>query len=120
MSASLPTAEQLHLLCVKDLSKRYDDSFALTNVSFEIKPNEILGLIGPNGAGKTTLLECIAGLLPIDSGALIWPDQAAANSSHHRDSMFYLPDQISPYPEQYAKHVLEFFKELFRTPSARL
>jgi ABC-2 type transport system ATP-binding protein len=120
MSASMPTTEELHILSVKGLSKRYDDSFALTNVSFEIKSSEILGLIGPNGAGKTTLLECVAGLLPIDSGTLNWSEQVAALSSHNRKSMFYLPDQISPYPEQYAVHVLEFFKELFGTPSARL
>jgi ABC-2 type transport system ATP-binding protein len=120
MSATMPTAEQLHFLSVKALSKRYADSFALTNVSLEVNANEILGLIGPNGAGKTTLLECVAGLLPIDSGALIWSQQTAAHSSHNRESMFYLPDQISPYPEQYAIHVLEFFMELFRTPAARL
>ncbi len=44
------------------LSKRYKNTAALDNVSFEIQPGRIVGLIGPNGAGKTTALKAILGL----------------------------------------------------------
>src|SRR6516162_4093180 len=60
------------LMRVDGLSKRYGDQQALANVSFDVHANEILGLIGPNGAGTTTLLEAIAGLLPVDGGAVFW------------------------------------------------
>ncbi|MFD1608022.1 ABC transporter ATP-binding protein [Oceanobacillus luteolus] len=43
---------------------------AVTDVSFEVYPGEILGLLGPNGAGKTTTIKMICGLLRPDSGAI--------------------------------------------------
>ena len=44
------------------LSKRYKNTLALDNVSFQIPAGRIVGLIGPNGAGKTTALKAILGL----------------------------------------------------------
>ena len=58
------------MLQVASLSKRYGHLAALSEVSFAIRPREVLGVIGPNGSGKTTLFECLGGVLPADSGAL--------------------------------------------------
>jgi len=58
------------VLQVASLSKRYGHLAALSEVSFAIRPREVLGVIGPNGSGKTTLFECLGGVLPADSGAL--------------------------------------------------
>lgn len=104
------------LLSVEQLSKSYGDSVALSHVSFDLKPNEILGLIGPNGAGKTTLLECISGLLPADSGTLLWQGKPI-ESVMRSELMFYLPDQTLPYEEQYAIDVLKFFADTFDASS---
>lgn len=45
---------------------------ALSDVSIEVRENEIVGLIGPNGAGKTTLFECISGFQPPTAGRMIY------------------------------------------------
>jgi ABC-2 type transport system ATP-binding protein len=50
------------VVAASGLSKRYKNTAALDNVSFEIQPGRIVGLIGPNGAGKTTALKAILGL----------------------------------------------------------
>lgn len=48
---------------VKDLRFRYDESWVLDGLSFEVKKGEILGIIGPNGSGKTTILRILSRVL---------------------------------------------------------
>lgn len=53
---------------IRNLRKRYGDTVAVDDVSFEVQAGEIVGLLGPNGAGKTTILECAEGLRHPDEG----------------------------------------------------
>jgi ABC-2 type transport system ATP-binding protein len=53
---------------VEALTKRYGDFTAVKNLSFTVRPGEVLGLVGPNGAGKTSTLRCLAGIIPASSG----------------------------------------------------
>jgi ABC-2 type transport system ATP-binding protein len=53
---------------VEELAKRYGDTVAVADVSFEVAQGEIFGLLGPNGAGKTTTIECVQGLRRPDHG----------------------------------------------------
>ena len=115
------------MLQVASLSKRYGHLAALSEVSFAIRPREVLGVIGPNGSGKTTLFECLGGVLPADSGALykITPgapsprtltpgapsprnDARPLTSAERIATVFYLPDAIAPWPEQTVRWVLDF------------
>jgi len=58
------------LLQVRNVSKNFGGLQALSDVSLEVRQNEIVALIGPNGAGKTTLFATIAGFLKPDTGAI--------------------------------------------------
>jgi ABC-type multidrug transport system ATPase subunit len=100
-------------LDVVSLSKRYGDQPALIDVHLSMRTGEVLGLIGPNGAGKTTLLESVAGLLPVDSGSVIWRGQALS-AAKRREAIFYLPDGVRPYGDQFAVRVLNFFGSVYR------
>ncbi|MGE3809823.1 MAG: ATP-binding cassette domain-containing protein, partial [Gemmataceae bacterium] len=51
------------LLQVVDLHKRFQETVALDQVSFQVETGSLFGLLGPNGAGKTTLLAIVAGTL---------------------------------------------------------
>jgi ABC-type multidrug transport system ATPase subunit len=105
--------EVASVLEVVSLSKRYAGQPAIADVDLSIRPGEVLGLIGPNGAGKTTLLESIAGLLPVDSGFVIWTGRPLP-AQQRRDAMFYLPDGIRPYADQFVVEVLAFFAGTYR------
>src|SRR5260370_11884690 len=112
-----PADDSPVLLQVAGLTKRYGDQRALADVSFSVQAGEVLGLIGPNGAGKTTLLEAIAGILPADSGHVLWRGTSLALPGR-REVMFYLPDGLRPWEDQYVARVLAFFTAIYSRPES--
>ena len=87
------------LLRIEGITKTFGRTRALSDVSFSIRPGEVLGLIGPNGAGKTTLFECLTGVLPADSGT-ISRNEKLIPLRDRSSFLFYLPDGIAPWPAQ--------------------
>ncbi|WP_421793905.1 ABC transporter ATP-binding protein [Hydrocarboniphaga effusa] len=59
------------VLQVSGLGKRYGERAAVSDVSFEVGRNEIVGLLGPNGAGKTTTLNMVLGVLEPSAGRIL-------------------------------------------------
>lgn len=55
---------------VINITKSYGDKKAVDNVSFNIRPGEILGMVGPNGAGKTTTIRMMMDIIKPDSGEI--------------------------------------------------
>ena len=100
------------ILQVSNLNKKFGRRSVLSDVSFQVREGEVLGLIGPNGAGKTTLLECIAGLLPSNEGEIRYQDKHL-HSFERKSVLFYLPDAVVPWAEQRVKWVLQFFEKLY-------
>jgi branched-chain amino acid transport system ATP-binding protein len=62
------------LLSVKNVTVRFGGLTAVDDVSFEVKPGELLGLIGPNGAGKTTMMRAIVGVVRPTLGSVVLED----------------------------------------------
>ncbi len=58
------------MLKVSNLTKRYGGLVAVKNLSFSIRPGEILGLIGPNGSGKSTAMKAIMGVEKPNAGSV--------------------------------------------------
>jgi ABC-2 type transport system ATP-binding protein len=58
------------MIDVSNLTKRYDQFTAVRDLSFTVRPGEVMGLVGPNGAGKTTTLRCATGILPASEGTI--------------------------------------------------
>lgn len=73
--------EQSAILQMQGVNKTFDKVVALSNVDFELKSNEILGLLGGNGAGKTTLMNTLFGLYKMDSGKIILNGQPVTITS---------------------------------------
>jgi ABC-2 type transport system ATP-binding protein len=69
-SAPGETAPASKVLSVVRLHKRYGSTVAVEDVSFDVRPREVLGLLGPNGAGKTTTINMLLGVLAPSSGSI--------------------------------------------------
>jgi ABC-2 type transport system ATP-binding protein len=69
---------------VRQLHKRYGDTVAVDDISFEVQRGEIFGILGPNGAGKTTTVECLEGLRAPDRGQVT---VLGLNPRNHRDEL---------------------------------
>lgn len=69
-------------LRVSGVSKRFDGTIAVDDVSFELGEHELLALVGPSGCGKSTLLRAIAGLQPIESGSIELGGRVADDGRH--------------------------------------
>ncbi len=55
---------------VKNISKKFEDSIAIQDISFKLEEGKLLTLLGPSGSGKTTILRLIAGLIELDTGEI--------------------------------------------------
>ena len=108
--------QQTQSLQAEWFSKRFGDVAALDGASFSAKTGELLGVIGPNGAGKSTLFECVAGLLSADAGIVKLGD-AAVKQHARKNALFFLPDAITPWPDQRVAWVLEFVEGVFESKS---
>jgi ABC-type multidrug transport system ATPase subunit len=104
---------------VSQLRKCYGEQTVLADVTFDVRAGEVLGLIGPNGSGKTTLLEAVAGLLPDVAGEVLWHTRVLP-LERRRDRIFFLPDGLKPWGEEYVARVIGYFAAIYRHTDARV
>ena len=96
-------------LVVNTLCKNYGHQVAVNEVSFELKPGEIVGFLGPNGAGKSTTLKMLAGFLEADKGSIVLNASAVhPNASDVKKQIGYLPESNALYQDLYVKEYLQF------------
>tara|TARA_Y100000766_G_scaffold248955_1_gene231048 strand:- start:17835 stop:18560 length:726 start_codon:yes stop_codon:yes gene_type:complete len=89
-------------LSLTNIEKTIGSKKILSNVSFSIEKNEIVGLLGPNGAGKTTAFYIAAGLIfPNQGKVLINNKNVTSKPMHARASLGlgYLPQESSLFPD---------------------
>jgi ABC-type branched-subunit amino acid transport system ATPase component len=64
------------LLHLQNVTRKFGGLTALDDISFEIRPGEIVGLIGPNGAGKTTLVNLVTAVYGVTGGSILFDRSA--------------------------------------------
>jgi len=69
----------MSVIKVSNLTKKFGDTFAVDNISFEVKKGEIFAILGPSGCGKTTTLRLIAGFEDPDDGGVYIEGTLAAD-----------------------------------------
>jgi len=81
---------------INNLSKKFKNTLAVSNVNFSINKSQIIGLLGPNGCGKSTTIGMMLGLIKPTSGSVIINGK---NIEKNRTSLLEKMNFISPYIE---------------------
>ena len=104
------------MIKIKNISKSYESTKALNNVSLNIEKGKLFGLIGPDGAGKSTLFRILTTLLVPDEGtATLMNFDTVVDYKEIRHRVGYMPGKFSLYMDLSVEENLEFFAKVFNT-----
>lgn len=105
---------------VSNLTKTFGDQRAVDDLSFEVKPGEILGFLGPNGAGKSTTMKMITTYLQPTSGkATVCGHDVIKDQMDVRRHIGYLPEHNPLYKDMYIKEYLQFVARIHKVDNAK-
>lgn len=102
------------MIQAQDVSKSYESSPVIKNINLELKQGSIFGLIGANGAGKTTLIKTLCGIFAPDIGHVRLHDKDVYKDSDIRQSIAYVPDNITFYNNFTVKDMKDFYKNIYK------
>ena len=101
---------------IKNISKSFGTTKALSDISFDVNAGEIFGLIGPDGAGKTTLFRILVTLLlPGKGNASVLGLDVVKDFKKIRKIVGYMPGRFSLYQDLSVEENLNFFATIFNT-----
>ena len=102
------------ILNIQNLNKKYP-SFALKDVSFTVKPGEIMGFIGRNGAGKTTTLKSIMNLVHFDSGKITAFDlEMSEHELENKQRIGFALSELNYYPNKTIRSLMNVTKRFYK------
>jgi ABC-2 type transport system ATP-binding protein len=91
------------------LTKLFGSLTAIDDVSFEVRPGEIVGFLGPNGAGKSTTMRILGGVFPPTSGRAVVAGYDVVNDSlRARRAVGYFPERVSLYLDMTVREYLTY------------
>jgi len=103
---------------IENLTKFYGAQKAVDDISFKVKPGEILGFLGPNGAGKTTTMKMITNYISVDRGDIkIGGKSVVSEGDELRRFVGYLPEHNPLYHDMAVIDYMEFSAALQGVPS---
>ena len=102
------------ILLLDKVCKTYP-SFSLKEVSFKVKPGEIMGFIGRNGAGKTTTLKSIMNLIHYESGTIqAFETDMSENELANKQRIGFALSELDYYPNKTIKQLMNVNKRFYR------
>lgn len=109
------------MLELTNLTKKYNDTTVVNNISLNVKRGEIFGLLGPNGAGKSTTVSMISTVLRPTSGSITIDNKSLREKPIEiKKIMGIVPQDLALYQALSAKENLEFFGSLYGLSGKKL
>jgi len=109
------------MLEVRGVTKRYGAVTAVRDVSFIVRPGEVLGYLGPNGSGKSTTVKMLAGLMPPSLGTILFDGADIQDDLvRYKAQVGYVPEEAHVYTYLTAPEYLRLCGRLRHVPAASL
>ena len=109
------------VIVAENLTKYYGSRLAVDAVSFDVRPNEVLGLLGPNGSGKSTILRILTGYLHPTSGtASVAGFDVISHGLEARSRIGYVPEDVPLYTNMRVLEFLNFMGRVRGVENSRL
>ena len=109
------------MLEVQQLTKRYAGLVAIQDLTFEVRPGEVLGLLGPNGSGKSTTVKILTTLLKPTSGEVRLDGRSILDDIQaYKASVGYVPEEPNLYSYLTGPEYLRLVGDLRSVPRAAL
>ena len=103
-----------NVLSIQHLNKNYP-TFSLKDVSFMVKPGEIMGFIGRNGAGKTTTLKSIMNLIHYESGEIkAFDKDMTQNELELKQRIGFSLSELNYYPNKTIRQLMNVTKKFYK------
>jgi ABC-2 type transport system ATP-binding protein len=109
------------MIRVENLTKKFQATRAVDDISFHVTKGEVVGFLGPNGAGKTTTMKILTCFMPpTDGTASIAGMDIYEHSLDIRKRIGYLPESAPVYPDMGVLDYLRYVAEIRQIPRDRI
>jgi ABC-2 type transport system ATP-binding protein len=100
-----------------NLSKKFDNLFAVKDLNIQVQEGEIFGLVGPDGAGKTAIMRLLTAVLEPTSGqGWVYGKDIIKDSSHLREYIAYMPQHFGLYEDLTVIENMNFYADVYCLP----
>ena len=101
------------MIALTNVSKRFDDVWAVNKVSLTMEEGKVTGIIGTNGAGKTTLLRMVAGIMKPDEGHIFIDDKPVFDNENAIKDVYFIPDEPFFFRNANGKDMEKYLKTVY-------
>ncbi len=105
------------MIALQNFTKRFGETTAVRDVTFDVNDGEVFGLIGPDGAGKTTTLRVIStAMAPTAGRVTVGEIDVTRDPEAVKKMIGYMPQRFALYPDLTVLENLNFFADVFGSP----
>ena len=108
------------MIHVRNLTKRFGNTVAVDDLSFDVQPGKVTGFLGPNGSGKSTTMRCMVGLDRFESGEMTFDGRRFAELSNPLREVGILLDASYVHPARTGRNHLRWLAAANGIPTSRV